>query len=152
MKTAIVFSDTHGNIRALKKLDEILRETNYIFHLGDYSGDFIEIKNKYPEKCFSVPGNCDLRSGDGVTEIDGVKIFYTHGHDYGVKQGLLKLYYKAKELGVDVVLYGHTHLAKVDVIDGIKFINPGAMRYGENTYAYLVFSSNKCYEKIVEVF
>ncbi|MBO5285336.1 MAG: metallophosphoesterase [Clostridia bacterium] len=152
MKTAIVFSDTHGNIRALKKLDEIFKETDYIFHLGDYSADFIEIKNKYPQKCFSVPGNCDLRSGDGFIIIDGVKIFYTHGHDYGVKQSLTKLYFKAKEVGANVVLYGHTHMADVTVTDNIKFINPGAMRYGTCTYAYLVIAGGKCYEKIVELF
>ncbi|MCQ2399815.1 MAG: metallophosphoesterase family protein, partial [Clostridia bacterium] len=85
MKTAIVFSDTHGNIRALKKLDEIMAETDYIFHLGDNASDFKEFKEKYPQKCHAVLGNCDGGYGDGTVEIEGVKVFYTHGHEYKVK-------------------------------------------------------------------
>jgi putative phosphoesterase len=151
MKTAIIFSDTHGNTAVIKKLDEILRETDYIFHLGDYARDFLFVKEKYPNKAKSVPGNCDGLFGDGIIDIDGVKVFYTHGHDYGVKSDLTKLYFKAKSLGVNVVLFGHTHEKLILEKDGILFINPGSVR-DCLTYAYLVISNKKAYAKIVDIY
>ena len=39
MKTVTVLSDTHGNRRAMEKLDTVLAESDYIIHLGDTSGD-----------------------------------------------------------------------------------------------------------------
>ena len=111
----------------------------------------IKLKEKYPNKAKSVPGNCDGLFGDGIIDIDGVKVFYTHGHDYGVKSDLTKLYFKAKSLGVNVVLFGHTHEKLILEKDGILFINPGSVRDGM-TYAYLVISNKKAYAKIVDIY
>ena len=61
-----------------------------------------------------------------MEEICGKKFFLTHGHRYSVKDGILKLKYKALETGADIVLYGHTHIAKIDYEEGIWYINPGS--------------------------
>ena len=39
---------------------------------------------------------------------------------------MLKLKYKALEFGANIVLYGHTHIGKIDFKEGIWFINPGS--------------------------
>ena len=39
---------------------------------------------------------------------------------------MLKLRYKALEIGADIVLYGHTHIGKIDFEEGIWYINPGS--------------------------
>ena len=46
------------------------------------------------------------------------KLFVTHGHAYGVKSGLGRLAERAKTLGADVVLYGHTHIPEQREIEG----------------------------------
>ena len=74
----------------------------------------------------------------------------THGHDYGVKRGLLDLYYKACEVGAKVVFYGHTHQSNVTTEGNVTMINPGALSAYLPSYAYVIFDNGKVYEKIVE--
>ena len=154
MKTVTVLSDTHGNRRAIEKLDTVLRESDYIIHLGDTSGDGEYIRRLYGSKTFIINGNCDavkLGENELVTEIEGVKIFATHGHLYSAKQTLLKLAERAKSLECTLALYGHTHCAREDVIDGVTLINPGCMtRYSANSYCYFVINGAKFTHKIVE--
>jgi hypothetical protein len=155
MKTVVVISDTHGNVRAMEKLDNIFAESDYIIHLGDTSSDGHRISNKYPEKTFLLNGNCDLYhlgNKELTLEIEGVKIFACHGDAYGVKYGLDKLAYRAEELGCTVALYGHTHTANEQTVGKVTLFNPGTLsRYSTNTYLYLVLSDGKAVGKIVQL-
>ncbi len=153
MKTCVVLSDTHGNMGAVEKLDGILSECDYIIHLGDTSGDGAKILKKYPHKTYLINGNCDpLRCGENelTIEIEGVRIFATHGHLYSAKSTLLKLAQRAKSLKCGLVLYGHTHRAREDEIDGVTLVNPGTMsRYSRQSYLYLVINGEKTVTKTV---
>lgn len=151
MKTILVLSDTHGNISAMEKLKNIMRESDYIFHLGDYEKD-ISIFREFSGKVVSVKGNCDGGGTDKVIEIEGIKFFLTHGDRYGVKNGLLNLKLKAQEIQADVVFYGHTHRANIELIDGIYFINSGNLiSYYGKSYCYCVVYGGKITAKIVEI-
>ena len=150
MKKITVISDTHGNIGALEKLLPVMKESDYVFHLGDYNKDIELYRKELGDKIYSVLGNCDGGGNDCVIEIDGVKILLTHGDRYGVKQSNYKLSLRAKELGVSVVFYGHTHVAEIETVDGVYLINPGCMtRYSQNMYCYTVIYDNKIVPKIV---
>lgn len=154
MKTVTVLSDTHGNRRAMEKLDTVLSESDYIIHLGDTSGDGAYLRHMYGAKTFIVNGNCDtakLGENEIVTQIEDVKIFATHGHLYSAKQTLLKLAERAETLGCAVALYGHTHYAREDAIGNVTLINPGCMtRYSANSYCYLVINGARFTHKIVD--
>ena len=154
MKTFVILSDTHRNKKAIDKLSQILAECDYIIHLGDTSEDGAYIRSNYGNKTYVLNGNCDgCKFGeDEITlEIDGVKIFATHGHLYGVKSGTARLAAKAKELGCAVALYGHTHSAREDMIDGVLVLNPGCMaKYRQGSYCYMVINDGKVVTKIVE--
>ena len=146
MKKIVVISDTHRNKQALAKLADIMFESDYVFHLGDCYDDFMDYAYALKEKAFQVHGNCDWGSDtEIVTEIEGHKILATHGHEYGVKQTRDKLYRRAKELGCDLVFYGHTHVAEIETVKGITFINPGCMTpYSpKKSFAYVVISGEK---------
>lgn len=153
MKTALVVSDTHGNRRALDELEPVPGECDYIIHLGDYSTDGGYLQRKYPQKTYVINGNCELaKVGEDeiVLEIEGVKIFACHGHRYSVKTTLEKLAQRAKELGCGIALYGHTHEARDDEIDGVALLNPGTLSaYADGRYLYLVISQDKFTRKIV---
>ncbi len=155
MKTLTVLSDTHGNRSLFEKLDVIFSESDFIVHLGDTSSDGYFISKKYPGKTVVINGNCDLvklGEGEKVLDVEGVKIFACHGHRYGVKQTLVKLAARAKELGCKIALYGHTHDAREDVIDGITLLNPGTgNRYSEKSYIYLIINGEKAVHKIVPI-
>ena len=147
MKTAVILSDTHGNRRAIDKLDAIFKECDYIFHLGDVSADGAYIRASYPSKTVVINGNCDpvkLGEDETVIKIEDVGIFLTHGHLYGVKGSLKRLAARAKEKDCRIAFYGHTHAAREDEIDGVTLVNPGAMtRYGASGYCYLAVHENK---------
>ena len=153
MKSIIIVSDSHRNRAALDRLDGLFAECDFIVHLGDLSTDGGYVRGKYPQKTIVINGNCDLdKMGDDewVLEAEGVKIFMCHGHNYSVKQTLARLAAAAKERGCTVALYGHTHEARVDELDGVKLINPGNLtRYGMNSYCYLALHNGKAVEKIV---
>lgn len=125
----IVISDSHGSINSAL---EILKAQDYdlIIHLGDNSEDARKIQDKLKQEIIFVRGNCDYYNLDAslekVIEIEGKKIFISHGHEYGVKSSLDRIYYRGRELGADLVLFGHTHLAYIDKSDIILF-NPGSI-------------------------
>lgn len=155
MKTAVVISDSHGNMRGLSALDGIFKESDYIIHLGDTSTDGAKLKGEYGDKTVLINGNCDpVKYGeDELTfEIEGVKIFATHGHLYSVKTTLDKLYMRGNEENCRIALFGHTHRAEACERDNLTILNPGNMsRYSKNSYLYLVFNSGKFTYKIVEI-
>lgn len=155
MKTAVIVSDTHGNRRALDALEPIFAESDYIFHLGDTSDDGGKIRAKYPQKTFLINGNCDfmkLGENELTVQIEGVKLFATHGHLYSAKHTLAKLAERARELGCSAVLYGHTHRAEERELDGVTLFNPGTLsRYADQSYGYLVINGDKAVFKIVPV-
>lgn len=155
MKKIAVISDTHGNRTAVEMLFPIFEECDYIVHLGDTSDDGSKIRARFPNKTYLVNGNCDfmkLGEDEFTLEIEGVKIFATHGHLYSAKHTLDKLAYRAKELGCGIVLYGHTHAADERDAGGVKLLNPGTLsRYSQKSYGYLVIDGTKAVFKIVTI-
>jgi len=124
-----VISDTHRHASSIDGLVSKIKALDVLIHLGDNVDDISIIEKYYKGRIINVKGNCDFSTStpnDRVEEISGKKFFLTHGHRYSVKEGLFKLKYKALETGSDIVLYGHTHIAKIDYEEGIWYINPGS--------------------------
>lgn len=149
MKIGII-SDTHGRQLTLRKAINTLHDVDLIFHLGDLVTDATYIKNTEDIPIVYVAGNCDYPADVDVNivyTLDGYEIFLTHGHLYDVKFGYEKLAYKAKELDVDIVLFGHTHIPEIFKYDDILFINPGSLGLPPNgyksTYAILETGNGK---------
>ena len=129
----IVVSDTHGSYRSFKQVMQLNRNADIVVHCGDSRNEVDEIKLEFPDKVYyTVKGNCDFGSMLPLTEeftVDGVHFLATHGHVYNVKYGLLDLLMAAKEKQADVVLFGHTHSAHDELVDGIRLFNPGSLGY-----------------------
>ncbi len=71
--------------------------------------------------------NCDfgaLEPLDGLAAFDGVVVFYTHGHLYGVKYDLDTLADAAAARGANVALFGHTHIPVAEERGGVFLFNP----------------------------
>lgn len=155
MKKILVISDTHGSTKGIEKLLPLIAENDYVIHLGDGANDMREVSAKYPEKVFVCAGNCDFFSShpeEGVLETEWLRVFYCHGHRYGVKSGLGVLAIEAKRQGCDVALYGHTHQALISEINGVLLINPGTLRRAVDeggSYCYLVINKDKATPVIV---
>ncbi|MBQ3264729.1 MAG: metallophosphoesterase [Ruminococcus sp.] len=130
----IVVSDTHGSSRGFLKVMKLHKNADIVVHCGDSRDELDTVKRLYPMiRFYTVKGNCDFGSSLPVVEefcVDGVRFMATHGHIYNVKYGLFDIDRAAREKKVDVVLYGHTHVAMDVVRDGIRFFNPGSLGFG----------------------
>ncbi len=154
MKKLVVISDSHGKKKAVEKVAPLFEENDYVIHLGDGASDLKETFSHFPEKTYICKGNCDLFYGNDefVLEIEKVRILCCHGHRYGVKSNLYRLAEHAKSLDCEVALYGHTHVASVEKVDGVTCINPGSLgSFVEPSYCYLVVHGNEVTPTVVDV-
>ena len=90
----LILSDTHRSLGFA--YDAIEKEhPDAVVHLGDHLTDAEDLSFACQEPDFYyVPGNCDYAPTvpQSLTlELDGVRIFVTHGHLYGVKRDLTAL-------------------------------------------------------------
>ena len=112
MSEILIFSDSHGNPDRVAAV--LARNAaRHVFFLGDGLRD-LSFAPLGGRNVYCVRGNCDWTGLDdtpdeGVEIIDGLRIFYTHGHKYSVKSGPGALLSAAARRGADVLLYGHTH-------------------------------------------
>ena len=154
MKTFLVLSDSHGRRGVLDGILPLIAENDYIVHLGDGSADMKGVFSEFPQKTYLCRGNCDFAYGEEelVIQAEGRRIFCCHGHRYGVKSGISRLVARAKQLDCDITLYGHTHRAAAEEIEGVLCINPGAAgAYAEGSYCYLVLYNGKATHTFVPI-
>ena len=144
-----VFSDSHGY--AGNMMTAIgLEKPDLCFFLGDGERDIDRVIEKYPElPVYAVKGNCDFRtelSSSLFCEVEGVKIFATHGHLSRVKYDfdLETLTSQAAEAGADIAMFGHTHCQHLSESRGITLLNPGTAGRGYYpSYAVLMIETGK---------
>ncbi|MCL2357598.1 MAG: YfcE family phosphodiesterase [Defluviitaleaceae bacterium] len=136
MKILLV-SDTHNSTRELEQIMERHEgEVRVVCHMGDHFRDLLLLSPKFPGvELVAVSGNCDyggdrlrilefspcLDSKDAIT-----RILIVHGDKHGVKYGLDRLAYAAKEANANAAFYGHTHFPLVTTHGGIFIMNPGS--------------------------
>ena len=146
-------SDTHGNKLAVKSIEKQLNQSCLVLHLGDHFCDVDFLKPTLQDKLITVYGNCDGGGEDKIIEKENIKILITHGDRHGVKMGLTRLYLRAQEIGARLVFYGHTHVPRIDVVDGITFVNPGCMTgySSSKTYAQVELTDGIVKAKIIEI-
>lgn len=129
----VVLSDTHiSSMDSLPKevIDEV-ESADLVIHAGDYTGKrFVEelISSK---KFKGVHGNMDAAGVKGM--LPSVEVFtigrYTigichpseGGPPFNIEKRIMKRFKKA-----GVIIYGHTHFAKCETIEGRLFLNPGS--------------------------
>ena len=163
----LIVSDTHGRVQRLDELiayrQSMLKKgevLNLIF-LGDGLHDVFSCK-KYDEIiAHVVRGNCDMGShfspyGEEiplcrVITLGNYKIFMAHGHTLSVKYGRDEFIREAAKNGVDIALFGHTHVPTIEYIKkgnvrGVEkdmvLFNPGSLGDYEGSFGNLSLSDN----------
>jgi len=124
-----VISDTHGYMdpRAL----DLLQGLDHILHAGDIGDERIIAELECAAAVTKVRGNVD-RDGptslyplEQIFELEGQRFFLTHELKPPKREGdpVLEQYLQS---GVDVVVYGHSHIAYQQQWRDLLFFNPGA--------------------------
>lgn len=140
----LLISDSHGDIKKLNKIYTKEKPDIVIFS-GDGAKDFEELSFEYPEtKFIGVKGNMDFNYDMDIIkecEINGKKIFITHGHFYDVKRTYSVLIAESKRIGADIAVFGHTHKPLNESFEGVRLFNPGSVRDGN--YGIMSFESGE---------
>lgn len=128
-----VISDSHIPHRAESIPEEFLekvREADLTVHCGDFETvEVYDMLDKTSQKLIAVKGNCDR------FELPNSETFNRKDVEFGVYHGtgivprgdhdtLRKI--AEEDLGVDVLLHGHTHQQEAEKVYGSILINPGS--------------------------
>ncbi len=156
----LVFSDSHGRQSKIEEaVARQIKKPDAVIFLGDGLRDMMNAEiGDIPLYC--VSGNCDTGCFfvgiDAATAQDvmlgGKRIFFTHGHKYGVKISLTSLIAEGVLRGADIILFGHTHTVFEETVlpdndRGIKtdkpmyIFNPGSI--GTYPYSFGIISIDR---------
>ena len=117
-----VISDTHGLLRP--QAVDALRGAKHIIHVGDIGDPAILDRLSEIAPVTAVRGNVDREAWaknipeTNVLEVDGVSIYILHI--------LENLDLKPKSAGIAAVIYGHSHVPRQEMKDGVLYFNPGS--------------------------
>ena len=121
-----LIADTHGLLRA--EVHEALAGVSMILHAGDVGGQDILDELAVIAPVRAVLGNTDAPwvlalPTEQTVVVGGVRIHVSHGHEVGRPSGERLA---AKYPGFDVIVYGHSHVQKVERVGEVLVVNPGA--------------------------
>ena len=137
MKIGVV-SDSHGEIENLIKIGKWLvdkQNVEVIVHLGDDYDDALVLEN-LGVRILKVPGVFSKYYQDEeisnriVETFNGRKVLITHtecSHEKDLSKDIKPEILVSKK-AVDIVLYGHTHIPRIEQRRGILFVNPGHLK------------------------
>ena len=119
-----VISDTHDFLDP--RVKELFAGVDHILHAGDVGTVWITFELEQIAPVTAVTGNTDLGlrlKETEVIELGGRKFLVHHiVNQHALDEDLQRRIAKAKP---DVVVFGHTHKSFDQVVDGIRYFNPG---------------------------
>jgi putative phosphoesterase len=131
----VVMSDTHGELDNLKSILPRIREINpdLVMHLGDNYED-AELLRDFP--LVRVPGVYESYYSKPevpnriILNLSGWLSLLTHSHlrhenDLPWDPDPQDL---VRRKAVDLIIHGHTHIPRAELIEGVVYINPGHMK------------------------
>jgi len=133
----LVMSDAHIDDRAEALPDELVQviEQEKPFDIAVYAGDFTteefyrEFK-QFGRKTYEVQGNMDYldlpERATFVIPIAGLKVGVVHGHQVRPRGNIVQLTQIAREMGVHLLISGHTHSPLVRLYENVLHLNPGS--------------------------
>ena len=149
-----LISDTHIPDRRIKlpqPVFDAFEDVDLIIHAGDITSQSVIDDLERLAPVHAVEGNMDMVVGElelpasQVIEAEGHKIGIVHGEVYP-RGDTQQLYYTALELGVDILVSGHSHIAQLEKIKDVILVNPGSPtnpRLSEPSVAVLEINGSK---------
>lgn len=139
-------SDTHGYLDDTKRALEVLGDCDVIIHLGDVlahgprnrivpgyePAELANLLSKIDNIEF-ISGNCDadvdsmvigkdISSKAQLMEVGDLRIYASHGYLEDTEERIET----AKALNANLIVTGHTHIKKLEIVDGMVVLNPGS--------------------------
>ena len=139
----LICSDIHGAIANFRAAFETEEPLDLVLIAGDLGLERWKIDQVTGvTACAIVQGNNDrLRHPDLPVKreftYEGKRFYMTHGHTMGVRHGVPRKFMAlTRNLGADIVVFGHSHSYYEETVDGVLYLNPGAMMGSAFTYTF----------------
>lgn len=141
-----IMSDTHGSLEYIEKAIKTLSDCDVLLHGGDilYHGPRNDLPKDYNPKAvieklnnldniLITKGNCEadvdqmvikhpIQSPYVMSQFGEIRILLTHGYTDS-KEDTIK---KAKSMGADILILGHTHVKELFFDESLIVLNPGS--------------------------
>jgi len=125
-----VVGDIHGNYDGLRQSVRVMNHLDLLLFTGDGFREISRLHTEITTPIEGVAGNCDIHTefpNEQIIRLDKFKVLLTHGHLYNVKAGLTRIGLAGRTKGVNLVVFGHTHLPLNDDWYEVKLFNPGSL-------------------------
>ncbi len=115
-----IISDIHGHLS--EEAHDALKGSDYILCAGDCESPFVVTELETIAPTIAILGNCDRRDfGPSVSAVASPLLG-------GVR---FKMVHRPEDIhtipdDVNVVVHGHTHIPRNEVINDVLFLNPGS--------------------------
>jgi putative phosphoesterase len=117
-----IISDTHGLLRP--EAERLLTGVDHVIHAGDIGHPDIIAALGRIAPVTAIKGNVD--TGDWAREYADTEFARLGDRLIFVLHDLKNLRIDPVALGIDVVVSGHSHVPKIDTVDGVLYLNPGS--------------------------
>jgi uncharacterized protein len=117
-----VISDTHGLLRP--EVEHCLAGVSHIIHAGDIGASEVVTALRRIAPVTAIRGNVD-RAGwaKSYPETETLRL---GGHCFYILHDLNALNVVPADLGIDIVVSGHSHRVQISTRDGVLYLNPGS--------------------------
>ncbi|OHD66707.1 MAG: hypothetical protein A2176_11220 [Spirochaetes bacterium RBG_13_51_14] len=114
MRKILVVSDSHGNSAKLGRIIAREKTFDYLIHCGDGVDDLFHVKIPEATTVVRVYGNMDHNRNNALRivflTIDPIRVMIAHGDQFRVHHDCDWIEREGKLKGVDIVLFGHSHV------------------------------------------
>lgn len=131
----VIFSDTHGRQDLMKQIIEKEKPFEVMVHAGDMEDQVSGVLGYTDYQIRIVAGNCDYGLGysrELFFDLDRYHVLLIHGNMCGSihcnpAQSIESLKNYARNKGADILIFGHTHVPKMERDEELLCINPGSL-------------------------
>ncbi|MDY6853031.1 MAG: YfcE family phosphodiesterase [Thermodesulfobacteriota bacterium] len=139
-----IFSDTHGNKKAMREAMLNQGPFDAMIHLGDGVSDGEAVSREMGAPFLGVAGNEDFGTGlpeKRVLSINQWSFLLLHGHQTEINpfqpkqiwdEHIRHMCHLAQEEDAGVLFFGHTHQTLLEINHGVILCNPGNQHLGSS--------------------
>jgi putative phosphoesterase len=118
-----IISDTHGLLR--REAISCIKGSDYIIHAGDVGSPEVIEELKLMAQVFVVRGNVDRE--EWAKQLPYSETISLGDKKIHVLHDIKMLDIKPEDLGIQVVISGHSHKPSEEIKSGVIYLNPGSI-------------------------
>ncbi len=117
-----MIADTHGLLRP--EAEHCLAGVSHIIHAGDIGTQAVMDGLCRIAPVTAIRGNVDR--GAWAERLPETQTLRLGGRCFHILHDLKELTINPAELGIDVVVSGHSHRVRIETAEGVLYLNPGS--------------------------